>query len=278
VPFVPGFALPPEPAQPDPLAFSGLAGRLVKAIEPYSEADPIALLVQILVAFGSCIGRSAHFVVESSQHYFNMFAVLVGQSSKARKGSSWSRVRNLFSSIDSQWLERCVKGGLASGEGLIWSVRDPIQKKEPMRERGQVTGYQEIESDPGVSDKRLLFLEPEFASILKHMDRLGSILSTQIRQAWDEGDLRTVTKTSPAQATGAHISLVGHITLTEATRYLSATEQASGFANRFMWLFVKRSKLLPNGAKVPDEILSPLIDELRAAVRGARQDRGRNAF
>jgi len=29
---------------------------------------------------------------------------------------------------------------LSSGEGLIWSVRDPIEKDEPIREGGKKTG------------------------------------------------------------------------------------------------------------------------------------------
>jgi hypothetical protein len=65
-----------------------LAGRVVRAIEPESEADPAAILVQFLVGFGSLIGRRAHVVVGSTRHYANEFAILVGQTSSARKGTS----------------------------------------------------------------------------------------------------------------------------------------------------------------------------------------------
>jgi hypothetical protein len=47
--------LPPEDPWPDPpdgAAYHGLAGDVVRAIGPHSEADPVALLVQLLVAFG----------------------------------------------------------------------------------------------------------------------------------------------------------------------------------------------------------------------------------
>src|SRR5262245_51970520 len=50
----------PAPAWPDSLdtaAYHGLAGNIVRTIEPASEADPAALLVQTLVAFGNAIGR-----------------------------------------------------------------------------------------------------------------------------------------------------------------------------------------------------------------------------
>ena len=78
---------PDEPPWPDPPAeeaFHGLAGRIVRTIEPASEADPAALLVQTLVAFGNVIGKAAWFTVEGDRHHGNEFVVLVGQTSKAQ--------------------------------------------------------------------------------------------------------------------------------------------------------------------------------------------------
>ncbi len=40
--------------------------------------------------------------------------------------------------------------------------------------------------DAGVSDKRLLVIEPEFASLLRVLGREGNTLSAQIPQAWGE--------------------------------------------------------------------------------------------
>ena len=50
-------------------AFYGLAGNIVEAIEPYSEADPVAISVNVLAASGNCIGSGPHFLVEKSQHH-----------------------------------------------------------------------------------------------------------------------------------------------------------------------------------------------------------------
>ena len=77
----------------DQAAYYGLAGDVVRTIEPHSEADPVALLVQFLTMAGNVIGRAPHYRVESDRHGGNLFAVLVGESSKARKGTSASRVR-----------------------------------------------------------------------------------------------------------------------------------------------------------------------------------------
>ena len=76
-----------EPPASD--AYQGLAGALVETIAPHTEADPIAILAQLLVAVGAVVGRGAYFCVEATRHHPGEFVVLVGDSAKARKGSSW---------------------------------------------------------------------------------------------------------------------------------------------------------------------------------------------
>lgn len=259
---------------PDPLneaAYHGLAGEFVRMVEPESEADPVAILLQFLTAAGSVIGRGPHFVAEGTCHFTNLFMVLVGQTSKARKGSSWSHVLNIFQACDEAWARDRVKSGLSSGEGLIWNVRDPIYKQEPVKEGKQFTGeYQEICIDPGIEDKRLLAQEAEFASLLHMPDRSGNTLSPIIRKAWESGNLESLTKNSPAKATNAHISIVGHIVKDEVRRYLSRTEAGSGFGNRFLWVCATRSKCLPEGGRIDQLNFAPLIHRLKAAIDSAR--------
>jgi hypothetical protein len=91
--------------------------------------------------------------------------------------------------------------------------------------------------------------EGEFANALKVMTREGNALSPLIRSAWETGKLRTLVKNSPARATDAHISIIGHITRQEQRRLLTETESANGFANRFCFMAVDRSKCLPEGAE-----------------------------
>ena len=78
-------------------AYCGLIGDIVKAIEPETESDPAAVLLQVAVAFGALVGRGPHVRVEGDEHHPNLFALLVGDTSKARKGTSWGRVREIFS-------------------------------------------------------------------------------------------------------------------------------------------------------------------------------------
>jgi len=172
--------------------------------------------------------------------------------------------------VDPEWSKQCTIHGLSSGEGLIHQVRDPITRQEPMRDRGRITGYQPVVIDEGVADKRLLVIESEFASVLRRMNGETNTLSTVLRQAWDGGTLRTATKHNAERATEAYVSVIGHITPDELAMALNETEQANGFANRFLFVSVKRSRLLPEGGRISEYVLGPLIDQLRAAIEWAR--------
>jgi hypothetical protein len=251
-------------------ALHGLVGDFVRQVAPETEAAPAALLIQFLVAFGTAIGRSAHTIVEEDKHYANLFAVLIGPSAVGRKGSSAGRVLRAYNALeDEDWSRHRVTSGLSSGEGLIWAVRDPITKTEPIKEGQQITGYREVVTDAGVDDKRLLVLEPEFGKVLKVASRDTNTLSPTIRMAWDSGSLRTMTRNTAAVATDAHISIVGHSTPDELHRYLTTTELANGFANRFLWVMVRRVQLLPEGGRRVD--LSELVQQLQVTIRFARQ-------
>lgn len=239
------------PAPPGPAAYHGLAGEIVAAIAPHTEADPVALLAQLLVAAGAAVGRGAWFAVEATRHHPNEFLTLVGDSAKARKGSSWDHVRRLLDDADPSLSARTLTG-LSSGEGLIWAVRDPT------------------DDDPGITDRRLLVVEPEFASVLKTAGRDISTLSPTLRTAWDGRPLAILTRSAPARATDAHIALIGHITATELRHHVSAVELANGLLNRFLLIACRRVRLLPDGSN-PNPLHDTGLDrQLAVAIAAAR--------
>lgn len=262
---------PPWPAPARPQALHGLAGDVVRVIGPQSESDEVALLVSFLVGFGNLVGRDAHVAVEATRHHANEFVVLVGQTAKARKGTSWNHIRRILRGVDESWAEQKIVNGLVSGEGLVWEVRDPIRKREKGKRRGGMAPYEEVEVDPGVEDKRLLVVEEEFATVLKAVERQGNTLSPILREAWDGKNLRTMAKNNPARATAPHVSVIGHITVEELRRCLSATEVANGLGNRHLWFCVRRSKLLPEGGSVDEGALADLVKRTYEAARLARQ-------
>ena len=248
--------------KPDKSIFYGISGEIIKSIEPETESDPIALLISLFVAFGNIIGRKAYYEVEATRHYANLFVVGVGESSRGRKGTSWNIIKRILSEIDPDWSKINVKSGLSSGEGLVYNVRD---------------GFEFIDSkgkthvDEGVPDKRLFIYQGEYASVLKVANRPGNSLTATLRDAWDTGNLSTLTKNNPTIATNGHISVLGHVTKEELTRNLSETEAANGFANRFLWVTVKRSKKLPFGGNIQRDEL--LIAQLKDAIEFARTER-----
>jgi Protein of unknown function (DUF3987) len=197
----------------------------------------------------------------------------VGVTGSGRKGTAEHETRRPFLLAEDPWISR-ITTGLSSGEGLIWAVRDAIEKREPVREKGRVTGYENVVADDGVEDKCLCVVESELGRVLRVMERDGNTLSATLREAWDAREvLRTLTKSSPSVATGAHVSIVGHITRDELLRYLDRTETANGFGNRFIWIAVARSKFLPDGGSLRDEDLRPFVAKLRAALGSARDVR-----
>lgn len=236
-------------------AFQGLAGNFVRIVEPHTESDPAALLMQFLTFFGNAAGRASYFPVEANWHRPNEFLVILGDTSKARKGTSAQHVCRVFEMADPIWTQEKIVSGLSSGEGLIAEIRDPTHK------------------EGGSADKRLMVVESEFASILKKTERTGNTLSVILRNAWDGATLRSLTRNSPLKATAPHVSVIGHCTIEELRRYLTLTESANGFGNRFLWACARRSKLLPDGGNLDVDALKETGAVLADALAFARTGR-----
>ncbi len=253
------------PGELERAALHGTAGRFIEVVAPHTEADPAGLLVQFLTAFGNMVGPGPYFEVEGTRHSLNLFACLVGRTSVGRKGTSWGRVISVARRADPGWARERITGGLSSGEGLIAAIVEPAAKnvrRDPMSastpDRAVCTSY--------AAEKRLLVVEPEFASTLRVMARDGNTLSPIIRQAWDSGDLAVLTRNNPLTAQGAHISIIGHITLDELQHDLDRLEQINGFANRFFWVLVRRAQVLPEGGNLKAADLDPVSKEVSDAL------------
>lgn len=262
-------------------AFIGIAGSFVRAVEPHTEADPSFLLLQFLAYAGNAFGRNAYIYAGADRHYPNLFVCGVGPTSTGRKGSANGPVEMFFRAIDDDWIGR-VQSGLSSGEGLIWCVRDPIYTREKIKgAKGEAASYQDVCSDDGIKDKRLVVRQSEFYGALQVMKRAGNTLSPTMRDAWDKDNLNSMVKNSPAKATGAHISIIANITREELLRGVLAEEMDNGFANRFLWCCSRRSKSLPEGGRMwmldTDESFNDIrkrFNRIHYAVKGqvARDD------
>src|SRR5205807_463200 len=148
-----GVARPPK-SQPAPRptagapilgedALHGLSGEVVRTLYPFTEAALSALLAHFLVSFGSAVGPGPHMSADAAKHRMNVFAVVVGDTSRARKGTARENVQRLFDIAAPQWSQECVGSGMSSGEGLVAALADDERQA-----------------------KRLLAIETEFGRVL----------------------------------------------------------------------------------------------------------------
>ncbi|MHB8754395.1 MAG: DUF3987 domain-containing protein [Candidatus Acidiferrales bacterium] len=229
-------------------ALYGLSGRIVEKILPETESHPAALLLGLLAQYGNVIGRTAYYEVENTRHHANLFVAKVGPTAKGRKGTASARINYVMTAAaDRPWFDRHFSS-LSSGEGVISHLYD-VKDDAPF--------------DPD-RDNRMFISAGEFAQTLSAMRRDGNTLSPVLRGAWDGVPLQLTTKNSPIRVRNQHVSIVADITRPELRKVLTESDQHNGFANRFLWAHVERTKTLLFGGKNVN--LTPEILDLKTAI------------
>src|SRR5262249_17753479 len=149
------------------------------------------VLFQLLTLAGCYLGNERWLITENTRHPPNLFTLVIGRSATARKGTAYGRARQF---MPPDFIDNNTYSGLSTGEGLINAVRDATTRIV----KDKKTGLQEtVEDDPGVTDKRVTFVEEEFARVLRVTGREENILGAVIRQAWDGHSLSVITRKSP---------------------------------------------------------------------------------
>lgn len=233
--------------------FTGTVGAVVRALEPHSEADPYGLLVTALVKSCAVLGDAAYVPVSAnSRQTARVYALLVGSTARARKGTAEADVQGVFAQAFPDFARQ--RTGLASGEGLAAAFAH--------------------EEDVAPRDPRLLVTEPEFARVLTAANREGSTLSPVLRSFWDGGVSEVLTRANPLRVEGAHLCLVAHITEEELTTKLRTVEIANGLLNRFLVIGVHRGRRLPHGGSLSEMELGLLASDWRRALQRGRDIHG----
>src|SRR5262249_3103263 len=208
-----------------------------------------------------------------SQSPSRHFGAIVGQSSRARKGTSYAPVRRIFELAEKIRMSgstlpfpsgsnvKVSNGPFLSGEGLVYAIRDGSANED--------------EDDRGVEDKRLLVVEHELGAPLRAFQRSGNNLSMILRVAFDGATIEPLTKHNRIAATDPHINVIGHITRQELKTLLPATEVWNGLGNRFLWLMARRPKMVPFPKPMPDKEVEEIARELAHVITLAHQ-RGRD--
>ncbi len=243
--------LPPAPPAVDPTVFCGVLGELVMAADPTTEADPIGVLVSLMANVSAVIGTGPHVQIGNTRHPLIVWPLLFGRTGAGRKGDATETADRLTWAAMPE-VGHLFVSGLSSGEGLIERIRDP---------RG--------ENDPGgTEDKRLRILEAEFGSVMARAKREGNTVGAVLREGWS-GKALAVMNRLALRASSSHVVIIGHVTPREFRLRLAQTEMAGGTFNRFLPVYVERSKRLPLPEGIAPEVLSELGARLREAVERA---------
>ena len=236
------------PAPPVEAAYHGVLGELVRSVEEYVEPDPAGLLGGLLVGFGALAGNG-HVLYQAGAQAPNLYVVQVGESGISRKGTGRQLVRRVFE-LAGVTLDDVVAPGIGSGEGLV--------------------GHLQRRAAGEPSDNRALIVESEFGRLLRIINREGSILSPILREAWDGVPLGRILARESRIVTDHHVALYADTNPRELRLQLTDVSGADGLGNRFLWLLVRRTKLvaLP---PAPDGLVRPHVADLTMAVDFARR-------
>lgn len=245
-------------------AFPGLLGAIVQASTVNSEAHPVAVAANVLAMFCCAVGRVPFQRIGDATIHARPFLLIVGKSGKARKGTAEHTPREIFRRADARLRQlngnddrlRVHAGGLSTGEGVGYAIRDPREPDEKTGKGG----------DAGVHDKRLLVIESEFANVLAQIKREGNILSSTLRNLWDGRDIEPLTKSTLMTVTRPHVAVIGHITGHELREKSSENDAANGLLNRFVILHVHRPRLVPLPTPTPEQVLDDLAARLADVI------------
>ena len=242
-------------------AYHGPVGDYVQAAAPHTEADPAAVLVQLLAGVGALANCGPYVLAGNDRHPAALFVAIAGATSSGAKGTSWSVARMPLAVIDPDFTAHRILGGFGSGEVLIETLAGTGDEDRPR-------------------DTRLLIHEGELGAILRVAGRPESTLGQRLRDAWDGRRLASRTRgrgTVEVLAGDYHLAAVAHITPEELRATLADTDTYGGTVNRLLWIGSRRARLLPDGGNVPDELAvragATLAENLAAARRHGRLDR-----
>lgn len=272
-------------------ALCGVAGDFVRMAEGTTEGSSAGVLFGFLTLVGATLGAdndAPHVKVGADKHHGRLFVCLVGPTGSGRKGSAWAPVRalkdalaDLDAAADDQHLPSFEippdslavlkkpvtplfhEGGLSSGEGIIFHIRD--QSVVPAKKEGQKPVV-----DEGQPDKRLLIYQPEFGGALRMSKRDGNTLADQLRCGWDGTTLAPLIKKDFIKATRPHLCVFGNVTSEELTEKTTRNSFFNGFVNRFLWVAVQREAYIPIPKLLDRAKLDTLAQRVRASVMRAR--------
>lgn len=261
------------PSPIDQAALHGIAGEFVRLVEPECEGDPVAVLLNFLVGFGNIVGGNRlgselrpYREISGIKHHTNLFVNFIGDTSEGRKDTARGPVRSFLRLVDEEWSDECVKSRLATGEGLVHAIRDPVEVPNKDKDGNIIEGRST--TDYGVLDKRLMIYQSELGDLLTTGNRSGNNLFNTLMIAWDGGKLDVPVKVQPIKSSLSHVSYCGNATFDVIKDAVLMKHLEKGYANRFLYFCVARSKVIPIPKSI-DYCSNDLINRMKGVIEFA---------
>lgn len=266
------FELPEFP----PECLHGIVGDVVKLATLNTEAGVPGCAFATLALFGAAAGRNVYIEIGDGIKHLRPWGIVIGPTSTGRKGTSLELPLQLIQLgqeiSDSKAGNLAGTGprlanmnGVATGEGLIFAIRDGTDLVAGTQPRWQP-----------IDDKRLLVIDEEFASTLAKCSRKDATLSATLRKGWDGRRLDNQTRSEPVAASRPHIVMLGQITPDEFLRKTETVELMNGLINRYMLILSKRNRSVPFPKPAPVGRVKDLAQRLAASLSFAWG--GKHAF
>ncbi|MEV0417331.1 DUF3987 domain-containing protein [Streptosporangium canum] len=234
--------------QVSPVAFSGVLGDTVRALAPHSEADPVGILGSLLSAFSAAVGNLPNVCFGTQSQALTVWPVLVGNTGLGRKGTATRVALDVLRTALPDWTKaNILEGCPQSGPAYVSTLAD--------------------------MGGTALMLEEEFADLLKVSARYKN-MGKALRRSWEGASVSNRTKEAVIHIDAPHVAILGNVTPTEWGTSVGRADKAGGTLNRFLPLYVERSKRIRLSDQISAtewaRLIKPLADALKAAVLFAR--------
>jgi hypothetical protein len=238
---------PPDTPVAGDAVYRGVLGQITAEAAPSTEADPVGIFVSLMAGAGVIAGPAPYVRIGNLRHPLLIWPLLMGRTGSGRKGEATAIADMFLRRAFPEEFHALAVSGLSSGEGLIERIRDD-------------------RDSPG--DKRLLVTEHEFTSVMARSRREGSTLAAVQREAWDGLPLSVLNR-QQLRASASHVAVIGHVTPREFRLRMAETDMAGGTYNRYLPVFVERSRRLPVPEAVPEPAVRHWAGKLAAAIAAA---------
>ncbi|MFD7162714.1 YfjI family protein [Streptomyces violascens] len=195
----------------------GPLGRAVERIAPFVEADPIGIYVTMLSMWSAAIGGTVRVSSRGNTRPVLLWSALVAGTGRG-KGTALRAAQHALRPSLGRFLDTHITSGITSGASLVNHFYEQAEATE--------------ETEAG-RDVRALVVDEEWTEVLKRTKRDPSF-TTKLRAAWDGATLRNTTKEGAQEVADPAMVMHCHITPSDWSKYVSASDAAGGSLNRIM--------------------------------------------